>query len=121
MNLLERYKNWKSKREAEKERKRIIDLFYLLYDMYPNSRLQGHFVKEVIHTDKDISELEKGGLLIKEKFYNSETKKEINYYGLGPNGLMLISMWNTEKLTKWVIGLTVIVAVLTFVSIIKCV
>jgi hypothetical protein len=41
------------------------------------------------------------------------------YYNLGPNALPLISSWKVEKLTYWLVVITIVLAVLTVISIVK--
>jgi hypothetical protein len=90
----------KSLKEHEACKKDIKKLIYRFYQFYPSSSKEGISWTRNILPEEDIDSFVKQGLFVK--------SKDGTMIGLGPTGLTLISMWNTEKLTRWVIFLTIL-------------
>ncbi|MFH1224573.1 MAG: hypothetical protein V1676_02095 [Candidatus Diapherotrites archaeon] len=91
--------------------KKTKELFTALYKDYPDGRLPEERVHNIIVTEEDRNLLVKNGfLLMEDSFVRGKNKK---YYNLGPNGLTLISSWEMERLTKWIIILTFVIIFLT--------
>lgn len=85
-------------------------LIRYLYKNYPGDNKQGSAWIYSVLPKEDVESYIKQGV-----FVISKDKSSI---GLGPNGLALISMWNTERLSKVVILLTIATILLSIVSII---
>ena len=96
------------------EDKPIKKLFYDLYSGYPNSRIHETAINKIIITEKDRLKLIEQNLLIRETHNNSKNDKDYYNYGLGPAGLMLISTWNVEKLSRNVIFLSALAIIISF-------
>lgn len=97
----------------EESKKDIRILIKALYENYPGNSKQGSAWIYDILPREDVESYIKQGI-----FVISRDKKSI---GLGPNGLTLISMWNTEKLTKVVIVLTIFTIIVSLFSVILAV
>lgn len=97
--------------------KEIKKLFIELHKGFPNARLSEEIVHKVIVTEEDRTFLVKCGYLAQEEvMIEGKIKK---YYNLGPNALPLISSWKVEKLTYWLVILTIVLAVLAAISIVR--
>ena len=101
----------KSLKEHEACKKDIKKLIYRYYRFYPKDFVEGIAWTKQILSDEDIETFINQGVLVK--------SKDGNMIKLGPTGLSLISMWNTEKLTKWVIILTIITLIIGIGSLIS--
>lgn len=101
---------YKSMKEHYASKTDIKKLIYKFYRNYPSSPKEGIAWTKNILPEEDLETYIKQGILVK--------SKDGNLIGLGPMGLNLISMWNTERLTKWVIALTIIVIILSIITII---
>jgi cytochrome b subunit of formate dehydrogenase len=97
--------------------KEIKKLFNELYKGFPNGRLSEGIVHKIIVTEEDRAFLVKCGYLAQEEVMSDGKMKK--YYNLGPNALPLISSWKVEKLTYWLVVITIVLAVLTVISIVK--
>lgn len=98
-------------------KKDIKYLFYSLYKAYPNGELSELWIKDLIKSDPQRKALLEGAFLVREKKTFGPTDEEYFVYGLGPNGLNLISMWNVERMTKWVVALAITTIILAAISI----
>jgi len=76
-----------------------------MYRGFPNWRYHG-MVERVIVSKDDRNKLVEHGYLREER-----VNDKIDYC-LAPNALLLVNAWNMEKLTKWVIALTIILIVI---------
>ncbi len=83
------------------------ELIYRMYENFPNSRIQAEEVRKVIVSIVDRQYFERHGYLL------SETE---NYYGLGPNSLLLINAWETDKLNKKILIFTILSAIIAFLA-----
>lgn len=93
--------------EVNKFRNLILDM----YRGFPNWRYIG-MVEQVVKSQRDRKSLIKHGFLIRDNVNGRQV------YGLGPNGLMLVNAWKTEKLTRYATFLAwlgVAVAVLSII------
>lgn len=97
----------KELKQHQASKKDIKVLFYNLYDMYPQGKDGSAWIYDVLPKE-DVKALIERGMLV--------STKDGTKMGLGPNGLSLISMWNTERLTRWVILLTIITTILTIIG-----
>ena len=91
------------------------ELLEKLYDGFPNGMLKDDIVEDIIVTREQRENLVEHGYLTRE--HHLREGDEFYYYNLGPNGLDLISSWRTEKLTRRMTVLTVLIAILTVVNI----
>ena len=98
----------------KKHIKDIIKFKKLVKDMYhdyPNTRFSEKIVHNIIVTELDRKKLIDDKILIQETYVvdNKSTKQ----YGLGPKGLDLVSMWNSEDSNKNVEKLTAFIFLIT--------
>ncbi|PIN86887.1 hypothetical protein COV19_02675 [Candidatus Woesearchaeota archaeon CG10_big_fil_rev_8_21_14_0_10_44_13] len=100
----------KSLEEHEACKKDIKKLLYRYYKYYPSDFVEGIAWTKQILSEEDIDTFVKQGVLVK--------SKDGNMIKLGPTGLSLISMWNNERLTKWVIVLTITTILVGIISLI---
>ncbi len=91
--------------------KDIKKLLYYYYRFYPKNFVEGIAWTKQILSEEDIGTFVDQGVLVR--------SKDVNMVKLGPTGLSLISMWNTEKLTKWVIALTLVALIIGISSLIS--
>ncbi|MCD6591036.1 MAG: hypothetical protein J7K72_03640 [Candidatus Aenigmarchaeota archaeon] len=92
----------------------IRKLFMDLYRGFPNGRVSEDIVRRAIVAEADRKFLvEHGFLLEEEEISNGKRKK---YYNLGPNALQLISSWRIERLSTYMLILTVIVVIATIIG-----
>jgi hypothetical protein len=96
----------KERAECKKDIKKLL---YRYYRFYPGDFVDGVAWTKEILSEEEMDTYEKQGVLI-----ISNDRKMVK---LGPTGLILISMWNTEKLTRWVIALTIATVLLGVVSV----
>ena len=101
----------KSLKEHESCKKDIKKLIYRFYRFYPSNPKQGIAWTQQILSEEDIESYVEHGIFVK--------SKDGNMIGLGPTGLNLISMWNTEKLTRCVIALTIVTLIISLGSLIS--
>lgn len=86
-----------------------------LYNVYPNGAIAKD-IEDVIKTEKVRNSLIDAGILLKDSVNNQGKNKD--WYMLGPKGLSLISIWETEKLTQKMNCLTTIIVILTIIMVI---
>ncbi len=94
----------------DSENKEFKDLFEELYREFPRIRYSENKIKEALPAGTEINALVKHGFLIDEPHDSGI------FYGLGPNGLLLINAWEMEKLTRRMFLLTVFIAIITAIS-----
>ncbi len=82
--------------------KKLKEIFNKLYLNFPNGRINEQKLKTAIKTEADRNLFVKQGFLLEEKI---DSKK---YYNLGPNGLLIINSWKTERLNLELMLLTCI-------------
>jgi len=87
-------------------------LFLDMYRGFPRW-LYGKQVEDIIPTKRMREELERRGFLVIER------EQRGFKYSLGPNALLLISAWGTEKLTLHIMVLTLFVVGLTILTFLK--
>ena len=111
----EKMKNWKSTITSFIAQKDPVKkLFFKLWKNFPNG-LTSKEVEEIIVMQSVRNKLEEHGYLYVEK--GIIDGKEKTYYGLGPNGVSLISAWKTEALTAgafFIACLALLFSVITF-------
>ena len=90
--------------------KNFKELFRELYNEFPRIRYKENKIKEALPAETDISALVKHGFLI------AEPHDIGTFYGLGPNGLLLINAWEIEKLTRRMLYLTIAILAMTAFS-----
>ncbi len=91
------------------------DLFMEMYKNFPNGSLREDVVHKIIVKEIDREFLINHGFLIREK--HIENGRDVWWYNLGPNGLLLINAWKMEKLTLIALGLTILTLILMIIEI----
>ena len=102
-------KHLKKEIEVNKFKKLVKDM----YRGFPNFQYSNE-VEKIIVMEEVRDELIKHGFLIKMTPIVNKNGEKLPYM-LGPNSLSLVSAWKTEKLTRWVIVLSII-SLLTAIS-----
>lgn len=98
--------------DGEPPNEQVKKLFYALWKNFPNGLIQKKINETIVKGDVR-DHLVKHGFLYKEEFvWNG---KKVEYFGLGANGLSLISAWETETLTRSAVGIAVVALLVSIV------
>jgi len=109
------------KRKGDPDPKKVKKLFFDLWKIFPNSTYEEKEIKKIIITQEVRDQLVKQGFLYKEAYRKGED--EGNWYGLGGNGIALVTAWETQKqnyrFNLILIFLTALLTILTVVMLWK--
>jgi hypothetical protein len=100
-----------SKIPIDKFKKLFIDV----YNDFPNSKVLETSINDIILSENDRKLLCDNNYLIREKIWYRN--KFMYFYGLGPNGLSLVTAWKTEELSKDIRTMTWCIVVLTAIMV----
>lgn len=85
-----------------------------MYETYPNTFSSEELVQPIIRSEEVSNKLVEHGILY--SYISNDQGKKRYFYGLGPNGLQLISAWKTEELTRRMTALTFLITVLSILT-----